>query len=240
MPGPIGVVPLDRKSRRTVEMAKAELGKVVMMPKVDLVTPINPMKLASLTPLCKGAVASNINKPAPMCCASHYHRHQVDKIKDAIYTLYGADSIKSIVLDSGTQFYEDMLFAEYGRSQRILPRERGAVNREMRDFYASLSKKNLYITHEARAIYKNDQKTDRIELSGWAHTGYNTNVEIEFGVNDAKEEGEGKFYLTVKRCQDRPVLQGVSGKQLLTDEEITFPHLAMQMYPNSDFTDWMD
>src|SRR5712691_2030994 len=47
-PDPIGVVPLDRKSRYTFAKTMEEYGKIVMMPKEDFIRHENPIKLAAM------------------------------------------------------------------------------------------------------------------------------------------------------------------------------------------------
>lgn len=238
-PGPIGFIPLDRKSRKTVDMVKAELGAEVYMPKRDLVTPINPMKLAMMASECTNkTLLIDTKKPCPMCCAKHYHRWQVNLIKEAVYQLHDHPDIQTIVIDSGTAFYEDLMFATFGRAERIMQRDRGPINREMRDFYASLASKHLIVIHEAREIYKNDKGTGKFEASGWNKTGYNVNAEVELGIDDTKAEGDSRFFMNVKRCQSNPGIQGPSGLGLLTDDQITFPYLAMAIYPDSELEEW--
>lgn len=232
-PDPIGFVSLDRKSRKTVDVIRQELDKVVYMSDENLIQPVNPMKMAMLAPDCTSKVVKVNTPTAPMCCAKHFHRWQVNRIKEAVYTLHAHPAIRTIVIDGMTTFWEDVLFAEFGRSQRIMPRDRSTPNREMKEFILSLKDKHLILTHESRDVWKNDKPTDRCELAGWSHTGYNVNAEIEFVCDEHKAEtDEGRFYVNVHRCQSNPNIQGPGGKKVLTDDMITFDYLATLIDPD--------
>lgn len=241
-PGPIGFIPLERKSRRTITKMVEELGGTdavqVVIPKQDFVRLANPMKAASLPVECKGRnVTVDITKPQSTydCCSRHYYRWHVDTVKHAIFELYGHPQIRTIVIDSGTQLWEDMLFAEFGRSQRIMPRDRGAVNQEMTDLLNAVSGKHLIITHHSSQVWKNDKPTDQTDVKGFAHIGYHVNGIVEFVLDEKKgSEDDGRFYINVPICQSNPDIQGRDGKRLLMDWEITFANLAEKMYPGTE------
>jgi len=239
-PDPIGIIPLDRKSRATVKRISEELGKKVVMPVHDFVRTENPMKMAMLKPTCGQSVDIKLTDAAPRyCCAIHYYRWHVNRIKSAAYTLYNNPGIRSIMIDTGTQLWEDILFAHFGRSERVMPRDRGPANQEMIEFLNCLSGKHLIITHKAREIWRNDKPTGRFDWAGFPHLGYHTNVIAEMVCDETKAEGtEGRFYLNMHLCQDNPDIQGPGGKKLLMDEQINFQTLAYSIYPDQDPDQW--
>lgn len=236
-PAPIGFIPLERKSRRTAQKMAEELDVQILMPEQDFIRTGNPMKLAVLPVECNKKKDVDFRKPAKEyeCCSKHYYRWHVDRIKGAAFELYDHPDIHTIVIDSGTQLWEDMLFAEFGRSQRIMPRDRGSVNQEMTDLLNALSGKHLIITHHSTQIWKNDKPTDRYDAKGFAHIGYHVNGTVEF-VNDPSkgEDDEGRFYINVPLCQANPDIQGPGGKKLLMDWDISFGNLAELMYPGTE------
>ncbi|HEX6825451.1 MAG TPA: AAA family ATPase [Nitrospiraceae bacterium] len=218
-PDPIGFVALDRKARKTVERISKELGKTVFMPKEDFIRVGNPMELATM----KVEQAKIV-----------YRRH-VDSIKMACFKLYKHPQVRTIVLDTGSQLWEDMLFAHFGRNDRIMPRDRGAVNQEMIDLLNALSGKHLIITHKAKEVWRNDKPTGRFEIAGFPHIGYHVNSMIELKCDSKKEEGDdGRFTLDMILCQDNPAIQGPGGKNLLSDDMISFQNLAQLIYPDAD------
>jgi hypothetical protein len=124
-----------------------------------------------------------------------------------------------------------MLFANYGRDQKIMPRDRGTYNSEMKQLLASIQHKHVFLAHEAKEIWKNDKPTDRWQPSGWSKLEYNTNVMLEFtGPPDTKKE-EHTFSVTVRLCQDRHELIG----EVITDEDIGFAYIATLIYPDGEW-----
>jgi hypothetical protein len=238
------VVALDRKTRKTVERVAKELGKTVLMPADDFVRVEKPMQLALLKPLCSNSTPVSLeDKSARMCCATHYYRWHVNRIKAAAFKLYAHPEIKSIGVDTGTQLWEDILFAHYGRNERIMPRDRGPANQEMIDFLNCLSGKHLIITHRAREVWRNDKPTGRNELAGFPHMGYHLNVLAECVCDetvqpDANGSYTDRFQLNVSLCQDNPDIQGPNGKGLLVDDQINFQTLAYSIYPDVDPNQW--
>ncbi len=240
-PDPIGIVPLDRKTRKTVERIANEFGKTVVMPKEDFVRVDNPMRLALLKPTCGQSIESKLEDKVPkLCCAIHYYRWHVNRIKAAAFKLYAHPEIRTIGIDTGTQLWEDILFAHYGRSERIMPRDRGPANQEMIDFLNALSGKHLIMTHKAREVWRNDKPTGKYEWAGFAHLGYHSNVIAECVCDETKAEGEeDRFRMSVVMCQDNPSIQGPGGRNLLTDDQISFQTLAYAIYPDSDPEQWV-
>lgn len=219
MPGKLGFIPLDRKSRRTMERAAAELklpkGKIVF-PKDDFVRLGKPMQLALMDPEAQ----------------MKFYREHVNRIKDALFSLSEKPDVDSIGIDTGTQLTEDVLFANYGRDQKIYPRDRGAFNSEMKQILAAVSNKHVIIPHESRSIWKNDKPTDKNEWVGWSKLDYNCNVIVEQTGPPATLKLDYKFGLTVRLCQDSPDL---IGETILMDEDITFEMLATSIFPDGRF-----
>lgn len=225
-PDPIGFIPLDRKARKTIEKTARELGKVVVMPDKDFIRVENPMALA-------------VMKPED---AKVYYRKHVNTVKEAAFKLYQHKDIKTVCIDTGTQLWEDMLFAEFGRSQRIMPRDRGPCNQEMIDFLNALSGKNLIVTHRAKEIWSGGdagKPTGRYEHAGFPHLGYYVNVLAEFVCDEKKKaEDEERYYMNISLCQANADIQGPAGKKFLADDMVTFMALAMSIYPDSDPESW--
>lgn len=225
-PDPIGFVPLDRKARKTVELTAKALHKTVLMPTADFIRVENPLKLAIMEEKA----------------AREYYRRHVDAVKEAAFKLYGHPDIRTVVIDTGTQLWEDILFANYGRNQRVMPRDRGPANQEMMDLLNVLSGKNLIITHKAAEIWRNDKPTGKFRASGFPHIGYSVNAEILLECDEDNEPDEdgtyaGYFKLFVHHCQANPMIQN-KANPLLEDDMITFPGLANYIYPDSDLEDW--
>jgi len=236
-PGVIGFIPLERKCRQTVYTARKKYGKTILLPDKDFIRVTNPIALANLGP----DKCSNPSRlTPPMCCAPHYYRAHVDSVKSALMDLYFTPGVDSLVIDSGTQLWEDMLMAHYGRTNRIMPLDRKPCNQEMIDLLNSLSGKNLVITHRTAQVWKGNNPTDKVKLDGFGKIGFFVSAVVRCVNDEDKEEGEdGWFYMDIDMCQAKPSIAKTAGKKALEDGGMTFANLAMLIFPDSDPEKWI-
>lgn len=237
MPGKVGVVPLDRKTRPTIERAAKELGLPLskfLFPKDDFIRHAQPMMLTLMKPDCEKEPVLDPKRGYPTCCAIHYYKWHTNRIKDAVYSLIELPGVDSIAIDTGSQLNEDILYSHYGRAQRIMPRDRGPANQDWKDLFNSLSAKHCLITHQAREVWKNDKPSGKFEWDGFGRVDYYTNIVVE----QTGPPTTPHFTLSVRRCQARPDLLGDAGKNMLTDDDITFQLLALSVFPDADAEDF--
>ena len=247
-PSPIGAVLLDRKSRYSISKAADEFGKTILVPDVELIRVGNPMKVAMLPDYCNKFLDLPFGAPEPSCCAMHFYRWHVNRVKEAAFRFAEMpdSQCRSIVIDTGSQLAEDMLYANYGRTLKIMPRDRGAYNQEMRNFLNSISSKHFLLTHQAKEIWKgegdNAKPSGEFRRKGWTDLGYNVNVEIEHYRASKRDavDGivEGEFLVDVTMSQTNPSLHGEAGARLLFGEAITFQNLALKVVEGSQAEDW--
>jgi len=256
-PDPIGVLPMEHKSRQSIMKVANEFGKKVYAPEIDLIRTDNPMLIASLPPNCvaqkapsnatPGWIAAETQKISkaipldgepPICCQIHYYRHKINRAKSVAFRLAAMDEVRTIGIDTFGQMVEDMLFANYGRVDAIMPLDRKSFNQEVRDFINAISHKNLILTHHSSNIWKDQKPTNKTKpMSSFGKIGHFTSVMIEQTRDDDAdvEAGEPRYTLTVKDCQANAELIGLD---VLMDENITFKNLAMLVYPDSDEEVW--
>lgn len=243
-PSPIGVVALDRKTRYTIAKDALAFGKKVIMPQengqpMEFIRVGNPMQLAMLPDDCGKSFKPKFSSAMPECCSMHFYRWHTNRIKEAVFRLVDLpkSKCKSIILDTGSQYSEDVLYACYGRTQKIMPRDRGMYNQDMIDFLNALDSKHLLITHKAKTIWKNEQPTDKMQRKGFNEIGYHVNVEIEhYRAKKKDKHGNLPFYIDIGQCQANSALVGE--EKALDDEGITFQNLAMLVFEGSDLEDW--
>jgi hypothetical protein len=214
--GNVGVIPLDRKTRRT--MAKtyaakyADFGHKIYFPPEDFIRHAKPMEVATMN--TDAAIA--------------YYTDHKNKIMDAIYSFVERKDIDIVVIDSGTQLWEDIMFSHFGRAQRIMPRDRGPANQDIKDIMNALQEKHTIITHQASEIWKNDKPTGKFDWAGFSRMDYYCNVTVEQTFDEKTKE----YGMTVRLCQDQPEL---IGQKILTGDDITFQMLGMTVYPEGDW-----
>ena len=217
MPGKTVIIPLNRKTRPTVEayIRRADIpaGKI-LMPKTDLIRHEKPMELMLLKP-----------EEAVKRYAGH-----IDRVMDAVYSAVGRKDIDSIAIDSGTQLSEDLLMSHYGRRDRIMPRDRGPYNNDWKDIFNACQGKHLLVTHEAKEIWRNEKPTGKFEWDGFARLDYYSNVVIE----QEYDEKTVTWYASIARCQARPDLMGDDGRRMFSNDEIGFYYLAAAIWPEME------
>lgn len=228
-PGAIGIVPLNRKCRPTVEAFRGIVcpGKKIYFPKDELMRHANPMALAMMEPYCENKTV-RIGVEAPKCCARHYYRWHVNRVKDAVWTMAENPAIQTIAIDDGTQLYEDILYAHYGRANRISEDKTvyGPPNQEMIDLINSIDHKHLVIPHQAKDEYKGKTATGRDTVKGFREVGYYVSILAEMTRDVKKQE----FALSCRMCQENAGLHGDAGDRMLKDDDISFLSLAMKIF----------
>lgn len=250
-PGDIGVIPMETKTRGSVLKSAAEFGRKVIMPEKDLIRTGNPMILAMLPAACvteekyktmrpeDAAKAAErdmeqiskgiqLDGPQPDCCARHFYRHHINRVKSVAFRMASMDNIRTIGIDTFGQFVEDMLFANYGRTDKIMPLDKKSFNQEVRDFLNAISHKNLILTHHAAQIWENNKPTNKYKpASSFAKIGHYTNVAVRQSRRKVPVEGEPTYTLSVLDCTANV---GLIGVDLLHDADITFSNLANAVF----------
>ncbi len=239
-PGVVGVVPLNRKTLQTVKDTARFFDKRIILPKFNLIRSANAMRSANLPPSCAQTKVVNIYGEQPMCCAIHNGRWAVDRTKQAAFDM--KKQCDSIGIDGFDIFTEDMLTAHYGRTERIMPKDRGTVNKEMIEFLGELSDKHVVLTMGQKEVWRNDKPTGEFDWAGWKHLNYHTNCIVHMKVREDYDEDnpkhEYRWSLTVIMSQANASLMGAAGVDLLTDGLISFPELAQKVYPESGAEVW--
>jgi hypothetical protein len=235
-PDPIGWLPTDRNSRWTAAKIAKQLGKKILIPDKDLirVTGTDALRLSQLPP--EEAIK--------------FYRKRMNDLKTMYFRLLENKQVRTVVIDTFGQVWEDVMFANYGRNMRILPRDRGAANQEMRDFIGACDK-NLILLHQSKQVWKDDKATDDYEIAGWPHIKFGTNACVEHGKVTKKsaiknilalEAGEEVptvlFKLNIYDSQANPMLAADAEDSTLYGDACTFQQVAMKIFPSSELEDW--
>lgn len=220
-PGPIGYIALDRNAENVAKKAQ-KLGKLI--------------HFADFT---RGKYAAPlIGKPEP-----NFHVNRWKAIHDSLHSLMEDKSVRTIVIDTGTQLYEDVRMARLGKLTQVMPHQYGPVNDELRSLIQQLNTcgKHLIVTHKLDKEYKNDKWDGKsYERKGWKDMSFQCQMVLQHGCEMVKEEDESRleqghttrpqFSTTVVDCNQNPLLKGIE----LYDDDNTFLELAMKVYPEAD------
>jgi hypothetical protein len=225
MPGPMGIIPCDRKTRATVKKEIELLGRRdIFMPPEDFIRHENPMALAVMDEKR----------------AKQYYSDHVGRIQDATFKLVAHQDVRSVAVDGGSQLWEDILFKHYGRNQRIMPRDRGPANQDMIDFLAAVTGKHFAITLKSDYKWENDKQTNVLEPKGMRNMGYHVTVVLRMANNKRynpqveHRDFNWQFSATIEHCQLEPRLQIPDDDNVLKDEFVLFQSLAAMVFPDED------
>lgn len=228
-----GIIPIDQKTRRTVENTMKELGKKfnrnILMPPVDFLKEMNPM------------AAARLNEED----SKEHYRTRVERVKEYALGLHAHPDVRLICLDTFAQFYQDICYAIYGRTGHKYKKldggksfqDRSDANQEAKDFIRALASKPLLLTNTEKDLYEGNKVVGKTN-EGFKFLGNSCEAMIWHEANnafDAEDENKNwKFAVTYIACQSNVELQGPDGRRYLTDELITFENVARAAFPDAD------
>ena len=133
---------------------------------------------------------------------------------------------RTIVIDTGTELWELLRLAEFGKLAAVLPHQYAAVNQQMTRLIklAYDSDANLLITHKLKAQWIGDKKTDVYEFAGMKDVPFLVQAHARMWRDD-----DG-FHLRVGKCRQNAMIAGLE----LVNEMINFPTLAGFVFPDSE------
>jgi hypothetical protein len=122
--------------------------------------------------------------------------------------------------------------ARFGKLTQVKPHHYGPVNAEYRDLIrlAYANDKNFILLHKMKAEYVEDKRTGKFERAGFADTGFL----VQLNAQTWRDEEMG-FGITITDSRHQPHLAGME----ITEPLLSFPFLAMQVYPESGEEDWV-
>lgn len=163
----------------------------------------------------------------------------------------------SIVLDTGTEFFDLALQADHGKTVQILPEMRTKTNYKWKSLINALKRSgcNVVLLHRLRDKYENrtvrtreGAKEERVKIDGeyeregFSKTGFIVNVEAFLFHDPDRDKGE-QYGMRITRCTNRPILIGKEywGTREVEGEEIrasSFASLATLVYKGTKLDDW--
>jgi len=137
---------------------------------------------------------------------------------------------RTIVIDTGTELWELMRLAAFGKLAQVMPHHYAPVNQEMERLVklAYESDANLIMTHRLKEQWINDKKTGLYEFAGMKEIPSFVQAHARLWVD---QDG---FHLRVGKCRQNV---GIVGLELVNDM-ITFPTLASFVFPDTTPEDW--
>ena len=160
----------------------------IFLPKADLRAPLNnPIRLGQLIMEAEAAVARGEKDPTQLI-----HKEHMMHVQAAIGEFCVEPRIKSIVIDGANKIHQSASFAEHGRIEKVMQRERGEMNRILTDIMQApdLAGKHTIITAEAQSRWVDlpsrgrdgqtvtkSTETKFLKRGGWSGLGGTVRVE---------------------------------------------------------------
>jgi len=146
---------------------------------------------------------------------------------------------RTTIVDTGTEAYEVLRMAEFGKLTQVMPHHYGPVNQAMKDLWrtAADSSSNMIMLHRMKEEWENKVNSAGKEVSNktgrWEMAGYKgTYFEAQVCCRAYKEDGQ--FKLLIFDCRFNPDLEGM----VLEGDMLNFPMLGQLVFPDSDAKEW--
>jgi hypothetical protein len=245
-PEVIGFIPLERKSYPTIDAASKELDKVVWRPKDPEKLITNPRK-ANMLAAPKDNTEKSKDEANDKLRA--YYRDILNRINDSIYAMLEHDDIRTVVIDTFTQYISIVDSALYGfqdkfiKVQGQLYKDRREFNQEIIDLLNSFHtyNKNVILINRQKDEYNDKGPTGRKVWEGFKFLGNYCNMILHHESNpkwnpniNNDPNRSWHFALSVRTCQQACHLEGPEGYRFLKDDEITIPMLLTTVNPEID------
>lgn len=246
----IGCCPLEMKAYPTLEKDAAELGKTIVVPEDPYELIVRLREVSALKTEHEQQL--------------FYIKH-VKKVQEYIYSLLEAKDVNTVMIDKFTtlciwfEYMVNGMTEKYVKVEGKVYKARGELNQTISDFLNSLSQfgKTVILTNAIKPDYDvvdSQGKPTRNTWESFRYMGSHVNLVCEMVDNkqwdpvkgnspslaqELKDKHNWHYGLSIRRCQDNPLMEGPQGQLLLKDESITLAQLIALTDEKADIEDYM-
>lgn len=144
--------------------------------------------------------------------------------------------IRTIILDTGSEMWNLCRLARLGKLTQVLPIQYTAVNAEFRQLTQlamANTRANVIYIHRVKPVYKNEQKTEETERSGFGEIEYDVQTVLRTN-RDFSKQGPEQFSITIEECRANI---NSSGKEFRAGDS-SFNKVATAIYPSAHEGFW--
>lgn len=141
--------------------------------------------------------------------------------------------IRTVVWDTGSEAWELLRMARFGKLMQVMPHQYGPVNAEFRRLIrlAFAMGKNLVMLHKMQDEYINDKSTGRLKRQGFKDAAYMSQINVLLF-----RDAERRFQMQIKDCRMNPAVDGL----ILDITGINpWPLLGTLVFPDTQEADWL-
>lgn len=217
-PGPIAVVGLDTGTR---EVASKFLDQKELICSYHKVT----------------------GKTASLADTQAHADQEWEAVKDSIIAATNHPKVRTLVVDTGTEVWELLRLARFGKLEQVKPHHYGPVNKEMRDLVKGAYDRddlNVIWVHKLKKQYAQNKKGDDswtggYDLAGYSDMPYIADITLEHYWKNATDDEPGCFGVrAVGVSRQTPDVCGLE----LEGDLCNFQTLATMLYPEVDPSWW--
>lgn len=219
-PGPIAYFDIDRRGLYAVSRARTA-GKEILY--VDLPLPRN----------LHGKDAPDVMKEHAAIWEKFIHNYQI--ALDASMT----GEIRTIVIDTATDLWEIKVLSHFGRTDKVMPRDRGIPNSDFREMVrrARNYHANVIFIEKAKEKWENNEPSGKFERKGQPDLGFDVDCTTQTKIVTQKGKQQ-KYALEVQLNGINGNLNGVTMTEEDWDSFGPFVWLASQTFEDSAPDDW--
>jgi hypothetical protein len=144
-----------------------------------------------------------------------------DRFIEPLRTAIETKAIRTIGLDTATEFFDLLMMADHGKTIQILPELRTKTNYRFKGLLQALrrSGKHIVLLHRLRDVWESqmvegrnglEERRNKVdgmyEREGFNKTGYHVNVEAYLMFDGSRGRGANAYGLRVGRSLQRPSL----------------------------------
>jgi hypothetical protein len=139
------------------------------------------------------------------------------------------------IIDTGSELWEILRLARFGKLEQVRPHHYGPVNAEFREVIRKAfdTDMNMWLLHKMKDEYINDKRTGDVKRTGFGDMGFMGQISLRCWRND-EEKYPDCFHVTVTDCRKAPELHGFD----MNGEMATVATLGQLAFPDSSEEDW--
>lgn len=161
---------------------------------------------------------------------------EVERRAKPVWERFAADyeknlpNLRTLVIDTGSEAWELLRLAEFGKVASVKPIHYGPVNATFRRLVRISYNHscNVIWIHKMKKAYKNDSWNGGYEPACFSAMGYEVQIQARVF------RDEDGFQMEVEDCRQNPDLAG----QIIPEPLCNFPDVAQLVYPDSRRSDW--
>ena len=171
-------------------------------------------------------------------------RREWEKLSGAIIAGMDNPKVRTLVVDTGTEVYETLRLAKFGKLSQVMPHNYVEVNKIMRNLVKRAYQRpdlNCIWIHKQKKEYRQNKKgedswTGRYEYAGFGDAPYLVDMKVEHYFVEPNGEEAGRFGVRVVGVsRQTPDVTGLE----LEGDMCSFGTLAQMVYPDVPPEYWL-